>query len=81
MGLRLRLKSSFDVARLHGMSRVIARAMQRYGMFVADTGGNWFVSGSTDRRWNDDDLEQLKAIPGTAFEVVRAGPLQRRATR
>lgn len=81
MGLRLRLKASFDVSRLRGMSRVIARAMQRYGMFVADTGGNWYVSGSTDRRWNDDDLEQLKAIPGTAFEVVRAGPLQRRASR
>ena len=81
MGLRIRLKASFDTTRLRGQSRVIARAMQRYGMFVADTGGNWYVSGATDRRWNDDDLEQLKAIPGTAFEVVASGPLQRRRNR
>lgn len=81
MGLRMRLRASFDTSRLHGQSRVIARALQRYGMFVADTGGNWYVSGSTDRRWRDDDLEQLKAIPGTAFEVVASGPLQRRPRR
>jgi len=81
MGLRIRLKASFNTARLHGQARVIARAMQRYGMFVADTGGNWFVSGSTDRRWRDDDLEQLKEIPGTAFEVVASGPLQRLRSR
>lgn len=81
MGLRMRLKASYDAASLRGQARVIAVALQRYGMFVADTGGNWYVSGSTDRRWNDHDLEQLKAIPGTAFEVVTSGPLRRRRTR
>lgn len=81
MGLRMRLKASYDISRLRGQSRVIAIALQRYGMFVADTGGNWYVSGSADRRWRDDDLEQLKAIPGAAFEVVRSGPLQRRRVR
>jgi hypothetical protein len=52
-------------------------ALKRYGMIVADNGSSWFISGAADRRWNDDDLNQLKAIPGSAFEVVRSGPLTR----
>jgi hypothetical protein len=41
-------------------------------MIVADNGSNWFFSGSSDRRWQDSNLDQLKAIPGSAFEVVRS---------
>lgn len=70
MGQRLRLRGDFDVTELHGQSRVIAEAMQTYGLIVADNGSNWFFQGSRDPRWDDDDLEQLKGIPGTAFEVV-----------
>jgi hypothetical protein len=44
-------------------------------MFVADNGSNWFVSGATDSRWNDTDLDQLKTIAGSAFEVVTSGPV------
>jgi hypothetical protein len=76
MGLRLRLKASFDLSRFHGESLVVLRALQRYGMIVADNGSNWYISGATDSRWNDDDLDQLKTIPGTAFEVVDTGPIQ-----
>jgi xylose isomerase len=46
-------------------------------MIVADNGADWFVSGAADRRWNDHDLDQLKRVPGAAFEVVRSGALHR----
>lgn len=76
MGLRLRLRADYNVAAMRGAARVIARALQRYGVLVADTGTNWYISGATDRRWNDADLEQLTDIPGTAFEVVDTGPIR-----
>jgi hypothetical protein len=76
MGLRFRLKASFDLSRFHGESLVVLRALKRYGMIVADNGSNWYISGATDSRWNDDDLNQLKTVPGTAFEVVDTGPVQ-----
>jgi hypothetical protein len=45
-------------------------------MFVADNGSNWYISGSTDTHWDDADLNQLKSVPGSAFEVVASGPIQ-----
>jgi hypothetical protein len=75
MGLRLRLKASFDTSSLTPQARVIAVAMQRYGLIVADNGSNWFFQGAPSSEWNDDDLNQLKGIPGTAFEVVDTGPV------
>jgi hypothetical protein len=76
MGMRLRLRADFDVNSLTGQARVIATAMQRYGLIVADNGSNWYFQGAPDPGWVDDDLNQLKAIPGTAFEVVDTGPVQ-----
>ena len=55
-----------------GDARVIAEALRRYGMIVADNGSNWFFGGTSDRRWDDEDLNQLKRIPGSAFEVIRS---------
>lgn len=72
MGMRLRLGAGFNVAAFTGASRVIATALKRYGLIVADNGSNWFFSGTSDRRWDDEDLNQLKSIPGSAFEVVRS---------
>ena len=46
--------------------------MKQYGLIVADNGSNWFISGTSDRRWPDENLDQLKSIPGAAFEVVRS---------
>ena len=54
---------------------MILRALQRYGMIVADNGSSWFISGATDKRWNNDDLGQLKTVPGAWFEVVDTGPV------
>ena len=77
MGLRLRLRASFDLRGYHGQSLAILRALRTYGMIVADNGSDWYISGAADRRWNDADIEQLKKVPGSAFEVVRSGPLVR----
>ena len=77
MGLRLRLKADYDLSGFTGMSRVILEALKTYGMIVADNGTSWFISGATDSRWNDDDLNQLKAVPGDAFEVVTTGEIIR----
>jgi hypothetical protein len=72
MGLRLRLKAGYDISAISGPARAIAVAMKQYGLIVADNGSNWFISGSSDHRWDDENLNQLKSIPGSAFEVVRS---------
>ena len=72
MGLRLRLKAGYGLGRFSGPARTIAEAMKRYGLIVADNGSNWYFSGSSDRRWDDENLDQLKRIPGSAFEVVKS---------
>jgi hypothetical protein len=77
MGLRLRLAASFDTSSLTGQASVIAEAMQRYGLIVADNGSNWFFQGAPSVGWDDDDLNQLKAISGDEFEVVDTGPIRR----
>jgi hypothetical protein len=73
MGLRLRLKASFDVSSYTGEARVVLNALKKYGIIVADNGSNWFITGAADSRWNDTDLGQLKTVPGSAFEVVNTG--------
>jgi hypothetical protein len=77
MGLRVRLKASYDIGRFTGPGRVILLALKRYGMFVADNGSDWFISGETNTAWNDDELEPLKTVPGSAFEVVRLAEIRR----
>jgi hypothetical protein len=73
MGMRLRLKASYDITRYHGQARILLVAMKRYGLMVADNGSNWFITGAADDCWDDDDLNQLKQVPGAAFEVVDTG--------
>jgi hypothetical protein len=72
MGLRLRLKAGYGLGGFSGPALAIATAMKRYGLIVADNGSNWYFSGSSDRRWDDENLNQLKLIPGSAFEVVKS---------
>ena len=75
MGLRARLRADFDLSRFNGASLVILRALQKYGMFVTDSAGGqfWSVAGAQDSRWSITDLDQLKTVPASAFEVVRLG--------
>jgi hypothetical protein len=72
MGLRLRLKQSYGLGGMGPAARAIATAMKEYGLIVADNGSNWYISGSSDPRWDDEELDALKRIPGSAFEVVRS---------
>jgi hypothetical protein len=76
MGLRLRLKASVNISSFSRQDQVILTALKRYGMMVADNGSSWFISGTPDDRWNNDDLAQLKRIPGSDFEVVDTSRLQ-----
>lgn len=73
MGMRVRLKASFDITGYPPSVQVILRAMKKYGMILADNGSNWFVSGAPDPRWNDDELRALRAVKGSDFEVVKMG--------
>ena len=75
MGLRVRLKASFDVTSFPKQTRVILVALKRYGMLVADNGANWFISGAPDAHWNNDDLHTLGRVKGSDLEVVQTGPL------
>jgi hypothetical protein len=77
MGLRMRLKASYDLSGYTGHSRVILEAMKKYGLILADNGSNWFFTGASDARWDDDDLNQMKAVPGSAFEAVYTGEILR----
>jgi hypothetical protein len=76
MGLRVRLKASYDISGYTGEAHVILVAMQHYGMFVADNGSDWFFTGAPDPRWNDANLNTLKDVPASAFEVVQTGTIQ-----
>jgi hypothetical protein len=75
MGLKVRLKADYDISRFIGSARVMLIAMKKYGMILADSGSDWFFTGATDARWDDTDLNQLKSVPGNAFEVVASGPI------
>ncbi len=75
MGLRVRLKASYDVSGFHGASLVVLQALKVHGMFVADNGSDWFITGETNTAWDDDDLNQLKSVPANAFEVVQLGEI------
>jgi hypothetical protein len=77
MGQRLRLKRGFDIARFPRQSRIVLRALRRYGMILADNGSSWYVSGAPSGGWDNDDLHSLHDVPGSAFEVVDTSRLPR----
>jgi hypothetical protein len=76
MGLRVRLKASFDVSRLAPQARRIAVALQRYGMILADNGSAWYVSGASNPEFDDDQLRTLRLITGADLEVVDTSTLR-----
>jgi hypothetical protein len=71
MGMRLRLKASFDISGFSAANQVILNAMKNYGLIVADNGSNMFFQGAPDARWDDDDLDALKAIDASQFDVIQ----------
>lgn len=70
MGMRVRLRASYDVNGFAPEVRVILTALKKYGMFMADNGSNFFISGVPDQRWNNDVLRQLKKVTAGDFEVI-----------
>ncbi len=70
MGIRARLKASFDISSYSAHNQVILTALKKYGMFLADNGSAWFISGAPDPRWDNDDLHHLQQLHGSDFEIV-----------
>lgn len=70
MGLRVRLKASFDVRPFPRQARIVLVALKRYGMIVADNGSNWYISGAPNRGWSNAQLHTLGLVKGSNFEVV-----------
>ncbi len=71
MGMRVRLKSGYDISRYPKSAQVILTALKTYGMLLADNGSDWFLSGSPHPKWPDQELNALKRVRGSDFEVVR----------
>ena len=70
MGAWLRLRADADLSELGPQARVIAEGLQRYGMVLSDTAGNFGVRGTPDARWDRADLRTLRTLSGADFEVV-----------
>ena len=75
MGIRLRLKSGFDISGFSATNQVILNAMKNYGLILADIGSDLFITGAPDDRWDNDDLSELKSVKATDFEVVQMGEI------
>ncbi|MEO9023802.1 MAG: hypothetical protein ABI339_02195 [Solirubrobacteraceae bacterium] len=75
MGLRVRLKASVSISGLPYQARVIAVALKRYGLILADNGSPWYISGAPDRRWSDSALHELGRLSGGDFQVVNTASL------
>lgn len=76
MGQRFRLRAEFDISGFQPQVQVILRAMQRYGIILADNGSPWYISGAPDERWDNDVLRQLRLLRGQDFEAVDVAALQ-----
>jgi hypothetical protein len=70
MGLRVRLKQHVSLRGLPQQARIVAQAMKRYGLMLADNGSPWYVSGAPDPGWDNDQLHALDRLSGRDFEVV-----------
>jgi hypothetical protein len=79
MGLRVRLRASVNIAHLSYQARIIATALKRYGMILADNGPSWFVSGTPNQHWDDTALHTLGRLTGRDFQVVNTDSLPRPA--
>src|SRR5579863_9804560 len=75
MGMRLRLKASYDISGFPSQAQIILAGLKKYGMIMADNGSSMFVTGDPDNRWNNNDLGTLKQVPASAFEVILMYPI------
>ena len=75
MGLRLRLKAGFDISGYSPKNQIILNAMKKYGIILADIGSDFFVTGAPEDRWDNDDLQNLKKVKASDFEVIKMGEI------
>ncbi len=75
MGMRMRLKASFDISGFSAHNQVILTALKQYGMIMADNGSSLFITGTPDLHWNNDDLGNLHSVTASDFEVILISPL------
>src|SRR6202521_5506728 len=75
MGMRLRLKASFDISNFSSANQVILKALKQYGMIMADNGSSMYISGAPDDRWDNNDLHHLGNVTASDFEVVQMNPV------
>jgi serine/threonine-protein kinase len=75
-GAHLRLKASYNISALKPAARVVAAAMQKYGMYLAD-GGSIALTAQSDQdtqtKYADVDFDpgDLASLKVTDFEVVK----------
>ena len=75
MGMRLRLKASFDISGFSAANQVILTALKKYGMIMADNGSSMYISGAPNDGWNNDDLHNLTGVTASDFEVIQMTPV------
>ncbi len=75
MGQWLRLRADFDVSGFSRDAQVILNALKKHGAIIADNGSGWYMSGAPDQRWNNDVLQTLRRVPGSAFDALDASSL------
>ncbi len=75
MGMRLRLKASFDISSFSAANQVILTALKKYGMIMADNGSSMYISGAPDDNWDNNDLHNLGSVTAADFEVVEMNPI------
>jgi hypothetical protein len=75
MGMRLRLKASFDISSFSAANQVILTALKKYGMIMADNGSSMYISGAPNDNWNNSDLHNLGSVTASDFEVVQMNPV------
>jgi hypothetical protein len=75
MGMRMRLKASFDISSFSATNQVVLSALKKYGMIMADNGSNMYISGAPDDRWDNSDLHNLGQVTASDFEVIQMTPL------
>jgi hypothetical protein len=76
MGMRIRLKPDVDIASFPPQAKVVLKALKQYGMFLANHGSDWHLSGTPDPRWDVKDLKSLQRLKGSDFEVVKMGKIE-----
>jgi hypothetical protein len=75
MGMRMRLKSGYDISGFSQNNQVILQALKKYGIIMADNGSSMYLSGAPDDRWDNNDLHNLSALKASDFEVIAMNPI------